>query len=144
MKSDYLKTLSAGGKRNFKKSSIKNSTIRYYENAITFVLRSVVEGVDLGRFRCVFYYTKCEKRPRFESIDYPWRDYPHPHIEGDEPCLGSFRIPMMEALEYGEIEELIKLTHNFLNNVFDSRYCDVEDCDYMECGCFGTCCCHGN
>ena len=143
MKADFAKHFTGGALRNLKK--VKSRKIKYDENIISFTLGSKIGRKKLGKFKCTFditstiYYNLCT----MDNLTYPNRPNPHPHIEEDEPCLGDFYIPMREALDSGELDELVRLSQLFLNSYSDDYYCGLDEVEnsYLVCGCFIKCEC---
>lgn len=147
MKADFAKHFTGGALRNLKK--VKTRRVKYDENSITFTLKSKIDKHDLGKFECVYDirynghcdYSFCIMR----SINYPDRCVPHPHIEDMIPCFGSFFIPIKDALESGEIDEVVNLTQRFLNHqsysIFATAREIAEEAYCPDCGLFNECEC---
>lgn len=146
MKADFAKHFTGGALRNLKK--VKTRRVKYDESSITFTLTSKVNKHNLGKFRCTYdleYDVDYDYFCRIESVNYPNRAVPHPHIEETTPCFGSFFLPIKDALESGEIDEVVKLTQNFLNHSNDNCFATIDQIineSYCpDCGLFNECEC---
>lgn len=132
---------------SWKRSPPFNKKIKYSNDKLSFCLKSRFGGI----FRCSFYTSIKEKTMeefigdaewdgsqyiKFERINFT-RVISHPHVGDDRPCLGGYTIPIYETFIYGEVNELIRLTQDFLNSkneadMFYCRYCGYPD-DDCEC-----------
>lgn len=141
-------------KVGWKKPPPYNRKIQYKEGGFSFCLKSKLGGI----FRCSFsknmikflikedisydleYDNVDEEYFSFTRIRYDVdrkNGVSHAHIQDHRPCLGGFFIPILDALKFGEIDNLIELCQRFLDteNKNDSYlYCSrcfelQDDCE---------------
>lgn len=133
-----------------KLDKLKTLNLKITNKVIEFRLCSRLKGIGWFTIRCDYkqlidgYVNDPTDNSWWYFVSDSDREFPHPHIEGDTPCLGDFAILLNDAIVDGRIYDAIYLCKKFLSEYSESNaFCSYEDClieycaycGYIDCAC---------
>lgn len=135
-------TLTVSAKDKKKLDKLKTLNLKITKNTLSFRVRSRLKGIGWFTVKCNLDLAR-QFDQDYSVMNDMWtfisdtdKLYPHPHIEEDRPCLGSFVIPLADAVYCSRVYEVVFLCKKFLNEYDDAgayvTYRDVVYCP--DCG----------